>query len=281
MSIRAISWVWENGPDDRGELLVLLALADFCDGAGSCWPSVPTIAKKTRFGERGVRKVLRRLEDGGWLKIEPGGGRGASNLYTLRIGGSEPAPAEVRGDHAPKRATSPGTLASPARGPTPERGDAEPCPREPETLNGGSAKPLEPSRTTCSPPRFAEFWETYPRTRDEAKSRQLFDEAVQGGANPDWIIASAKRYQDEQRGNPERYMQFSDNWLAKKRWEDHPERQPVENSDARSEIRKMFAEKIRDGKYVAPSAVSIREACEMLAEGLVTPEQLRAARIDS
>ena len=31
VSIRIMQHVWENGPEDRGELLVLLALADFAD----------------------------------------------------------------------------------------------------------------------------------------------------------------------------------------------------------------------------------------------------------
>lgn len=83
MSIRVMARVWDNGPDDRAELLVLLALSDFANDAGECWPSMSGIAQKTRMTERGVQKIVRRLEETGWLKIATGGGRGGKNSYLI------------------------------------------------------------------------------------------------------------------------------------------------------------------------------------------------------
>jgi hypothetical protein len=40
VSIRAMNAVWEHGPDDRAQLLLLLALADFSNALG-CLPKSP------------------------------------------------------------------------------------------------------------------------------------------------------------------------------------------------------------------------------------------------
>jgi len=42
--------VWDCGRYEKGELLVLLALADWADDAGVCFPGVPKIAAKSRLG---------------------------------------------------------------------------------------------------------------------------------------------------------------------------------------------------------------------------------------
>lgn len=84
MSIKVMSWVWDQGPDDQTELLVLLALADIADDAGKCWPSVGTLAGRCRMSDRNVRRVIRKLEDGGWLATEQHPGRNRTNTYRIQ-----------------------------------------------------------------------------------------------------------------------------------------------------------------------------------------------------
>lgn len=79
-----MSMVWDHGPDDKAELLVLLALADFCNDAGECWPSVASIARKSRMAERSARRIFSRLVDAGWLEIDAGGGRKNCNKYRVK-----------------------------------------------------------------------------------------------------------------------------------------------------------------------------------------------------
>jgi hypothetical protein len=68
-------------------LLVLLALADWANEEGVCWPSLPTIAKKARLGTRQVNNILRRLLADKVISIEKeGGGRGIVNHYRLHLG---------------------------------------------------------------------------------------------------------------------------------------------------------------------------------------------------
>ncbi len=83
MSIRVMAQIWDFGPEDRSELLVLLALADFANDEGECWPSMVGVAQKSRMTERGAQKIVRRLEEDGWLQIDTGGGRGGKNRYRI------------------------------------------------------------------------------------------------------------------------------------------------------------------------------------------------------
>lgn len=122
MSIKLMSEVWENGPQDRNEILVLIALADFCNDEGECWPSMESIAKKARMSSRGVQKICGRLVESGWLEIDLRKGRSGCNLYHVKT------PNTVHPEHG-----------SP---PNPVRENPEPRSHNPEPR---SPKPLEPS----------------------------------------------------------------------------------------------------------------------------------------
>lgn len=67
MSLKVMTKVWECGPKPHGELHVLLALADFADDHGQCFPRMETIAEKARMTDRDARIVVRKLEANGWL----------------------------------------------------------------------------------------------------------------------------------------------------------------------------------------------------------------------
>jgi DNA-binding IscR family transcriptional regulator len=84
VSIKVMSWVWDNGPEKQAERFVLLALADYCNDDGECWPSMAALARKSRVTERGAQKIVRRLVEDGWLEIRAGGGRGNCNSYLVK-----------------------------------------------------------------------------------------------------------------------------------------------------------------------------------------------------
>lgn len=79
-----MSKVWQNAPHGSGELLTLLAIADFSDDNGIAWPSVLTLAIKTRLSTRQVNRCILELKLTGWLSIyQIGGGRFKSNCYKI------------------------------------------------------------------------------------------------------------------------------------------------------------------------------------------------------
>ena len=73
MSIRVSQIVWDHAPYDAGSLLVLLALAEWADDSGLCWPHVESIARRARLGVRQTHNVLRQLKRDGVLLTERGG----------------------------------------------------------------------------------------------------------------------------------------------------------------------------------------------------------------
>jgi Helix-turn-helix domain len=83
MSVAMLSRVWKHSKARLGDRLVLLALADFADDAGEAWPSVETLAKKSRLSERETRYALRRLERSGELKTLPNKGPRGCNVYQI------------------------------------------------------------------------------------------------------------------------------------------------------------------------------------------------------
>jgi hypothetical protein len=85
VSIRLLSVVWEHAPYEAGSLLVLLAMADYCNDDCQCWPRVESIAKKARLGVRQTHNVLRQLRKDGVLSVEQGGGRGVPSRYRLCV----------------------------------------------------------------------------------------------------------------------------------------------------------------------------------------------------
>lgn len=80
MSIKVMTWVWDHSPAAGTDLLMLLAIADQANDDGrDAWPSIKTLAQRTRLDQRTVRRVLKRLVDAGHLVIKPGGGRRSNN----------------------------------------------------------------------------------------------------------------------------------------------------------------------------------------------------------
>jgi len=58
-----LNLVWRlRVPLRPSERLVLLALADRCNGGGICWPGLADLAKRTGLCPRAIRATLRRLE---------------------------------------------------------------------------------------------------------------------------------------------------------------------------------------------------------------------------
>lgn len=81
-----MSAVWEYAPYEGGTLLVLLALADYCnDEGGECWPNVASIAVKARLGVRQVNNILAQLKQEAVIISRRGGGRGVSSRYRVDV----------------------------------------------------------------------------------------------------------------------------------------------------------------------------------------------------
>ncbi len=119
MAVRVISMVWDGYPGGGSDLLALLALADWSDDEGRCFPAIASISKKTRLSEKQARRVVHNLIETGFLYVTAGvDGGGMSRRYQIALdrltpptGGRAPtygrAPAHVRNPSHPREGTPP------------------------------------------------------------------------------------------------------------------------------------------------------------------------------
>lgn len=97
-----MSAVWEHSAAKGGDLLVLLALADFSDDSGCSYPLVTTLAHKARLSERATQYAIKNLVEMGELTVEHrDGGRGRSSLFKVQnlhlLKGAKSAPFNEKG----------------------------------------------------------------------------------------------------------------------------------------------------------------------------------------
>jgi hypothetical protein len=189
VSISAINAVWKLTSLPGLDKSVLLALADYANADGLCWPSVETLARKSAWSERAVQDAIRRLVEKRFLVVEIGikRGRQTVNRYTVLPGQEE----FVRGaGDAPLNGSRGAAGASRGAGGSPLRGAAgspplnlEPSenesPREPRTV-----KSIEDDRQTLTVWRgelpkvfregFDDFYRTYPNKKNPGRAERAY-----------------------------------------------------------------------------------------------------------
>ena len=89
MSIKAMGWYWEHSAQSGHKLLALLALADWANDDGDCYPRMERIAQRIRRDPRSAQRAVTELEVDGELLIYPGEGSGqrgqkSPRYYLLR-----------------------------------------------------------------------------------------------------------------------------------------------------------------------------------------------------
>jgi DNA-binding transcriptional ArsR family regulator len=137
MSVAAMSWAF--GLKLRStEKLVLLALADHANDAGSCWPSNARIMEMTGLSDGAVRGALRALKAAGVVRAEAR--RGTSNVYALMQDQAPPAEPESLPDNV---------VPMPARVAARARGGGSTCQGGWQDMPGGMAAGATPGGSTC------------------------------------------------------------------------------------------------------------------------------------
>ena len=125
---------------------------------------------------------------------------------------------------------------------------------------------------------FEEFWAAYPRAKDRDGTKAAFLEAVAAGADAQAIVAGAKAYADENRGNSKQYIAYPANWLKAERWRDH-EPKPTNANAAPEAIEAFWAKKVKAGCFIPSNGISASLAHSMINGGHVTAEELQAAGV--
>jgi hypothetical protein len=161
MSIKAMSWVWDQSPDKSTRLLLLLAIADHCNDEGECYPSIKRLATKCRMSVRRTQQVIESLKHEGVLGVVIGGGidtnGGKTNRFYLnsyRISlGLQPV------------ASTPVIHRPPAMDCTPLPEENCTTPAEGSCREGGENNCTTPPATDCTTPPATDFTLTVSNNR--------------------------------------------------------------------------------------------------------------------
>lgn len=82
MSVKQMAKVWSLDLP-HNQLWVLMALADYADDDGYCWPSAPKLAHKTGYSERQIRRLMEGLRDRGIITQKQRDGRSSETWLHL------------------------------------------------------------------------------------------------------------------------------------------------------------------------------------------------------
>jgi hypothetical protein len=195
MSLRALTWAWEQELTNPSEKLVLLAIADHANDDGMCWPSMSHVAERCLLSTRQIQRITEQLVDYGLVSRErrkrPDGTLG-TYTYTLNI-------------HR-----------TPMSGPT---GHPRPVVhRTPVSAhNRHNRTVIEPTHD-----HFDRFWQLYPRKIAKQKCASWWQR------NTDMvspvILDGIQRWADywQQSNTETRYIPHPYTWLTQERWYDDP-----------------------------------------------------------
>lgn len=227
MSIKATEWAYQQDIDGAAAKFVLVALGDFADEAGTCFPGQDLLARRTGQSVESVRRHLRWLEEQGYLqRVRRFDGRGyrTSDRFVLNLDHSPTGQSDRRSKRPEVNMTAGQSDPSLPVNLTVPTGQSEGVTvREPSENRKNVRNGAKPKRKApADAPRFDEFWDIYPRKRDKGKARPAWNKAVKK-ADPDTIIAAAKRYAatvDRSEGG--RFIKYPASWLNAEAWDDEP-----------------------------------------------------------
>ena len=224
---------WKHAPVDQGTLLVLLALADSADERSrSCYPGIDSLAEKSRLSDRQVQYCLKRLRELGVISIQRNASPVKTNLYKIERVAKW---LEVRDAKIAPHGSKPDTQSDASRDEVDCVSDTKSTSPKPSVTvsiePSEYAREKEPSLfseypTPAKKPNVAEmferFWKVYPKKEGKKKASENFARAIKAGADPEAIIAGARRYASACVGQDSKFIKWPQGWLTDERWNDGP-----------------------------------------------------------
>lgn len=271
MSARCTAAVFDRYPVGGGEFVLALALADNAHDDGSrIFPSVETMAQKSRQSVRAVQMHLRAMIASGWLlQVRGGGGRGRPAEYRISpnwLKGAEIAPFQNPAEVAPFQPEKGADIAPFEAGkgcnPRQERVQNEAQKGAKQStpyitvLTSIEPTPLPPA-AAGSADAFEQFFAAYPRKVGRGQAQQEWAKLAPDDALCARIISAVRAWTrtPEWARNDGQFIPKPARWLREQRWEDVP------------------------GVALAPPPAS--PPPRMVERAPLTPEQLRANKANA
>lgn len=206
MSVRVLSKVWDGFPKGGTHLLAMLALADWSDDEGRCWPSIKSIALKIRLKERQAQRAVNYLINNGYVKIlhnKFGGAPGSTRHYQINI------------------STFTGVAIDPPKYATGVVNGLGGCHSTPLTgVAGDTQTVIEPSLEPLKKFEidFNRFWTCYPK---KVGKKKAFEKWVKIKPSIETII-EALYWQIKSEGWQNGFIPNPSTYLEEERWNDEP-----------------------------------------------------------
>lgn len=251
-----MNWAIAQRAGGPGPKAVLLALANYADEDGFCFPSQERLARDTEQGVRTVQRQLAWLAQRGLVVKTARGGSGGgrwSNWYRLLLEG-QPANLAVSPDATPPMPDELPATGDVSYPPTvAQEPPLEPPPLEPTSPpTGGGYVDQPPGQLPLSLPsveadhlpasardtrskakaqqanvnlerEFVNFWEAYPRKVGKLAAHRAFLKARRS-ASADDILAGARRHAAAMADKEAQFVPHAATWLNGGRWMDAPEK---------------------------------------------------------
>lgn len=207
MSLAALTWAF-NQNLVPAQKVVLLALADYADDEGKCWPGQETLTRKTSLSVRSIRSQIRALEEAGMLltiERRKDGGARATNAYQLAFG----QPADPAGC---------GSL--PARHADDNRhtvaGIAEPSVEPSDT-------PIVPTELEYAQLQFEDVWTWWPKKAAKKDALKVWLRICKnlGSIEVSDLAVKVRRHGEaHKKHTPSQFVPMLSTWLNGERWSD-------------------------------------------------------------
>ena len=228
MSIAALNWAWRQELPPM-EKLALVAIADFADGTGSCFPGQGRLVDMTGMSQATLKRAIAAMEAAGLLSRErrtDKRGHRTSDRYQLHMTAEEERLGlTLPTRHSAYKAESPlGTVTAP-------RAHSD----HSSPYIGTGSEPSEDARlvntkmntSVSTDDDFEQWWQGYPRKENKGRARTAFKTALKKATVKqltDGRDAYAARINAER--TETKYIAHASSWLNGERWADESPNQP-------------------------------------------------------
>lgn len=210
MAVKILSMVFDGFPGGGSEYLAMIVLADWSDDHGKCFPSIASIARKTRLSQSQARRIVHSLIDDGFVNVTGnkfGGKPGSSRQYQIAL----------------DRLTA-STRATPSA-------DARACSHARDDLHGCAETASTHASLTVTEPTltvnalYAQFWDAYPRKKNKGDAEKAFKAIkVDSKLLGEMLSAIASQKQSQPwRKDGGQFIPYPATWLRARGWEDVPD----------------------------------------------------------
>lgn len=257
MSVEAMSWAFRQPVEPSAAKFILVALGNFADEAGYCFPSQQRLADDTSQSVRSVRLHLANLEREGWIRREKRrrqDGTNASDGFRLcwdnRPAAKSAASTNDEQENDQRQNSPAADLTSgeifQASGRSCQTPAAESAGHititafdEPSlgTVKRGRAKP------------FDQWWPEYPHKVGKGAAERVFPKAIAEAGSVDVLIHGVRRYIRTK--PPDRPWCNPATWLNQKRWLDEEGPQSAAGVNTLNVLR-SFADDDRSSRPGSP-----------------------------